>query len=188
MSGNAQVTGSAPAPWQKPTGDFEARLAAFIGPRWEDTYERKLRPFITDPAFVPTWNWAAALLSPFWFLYRKLYLWFAVFYLVPGAVMRWLVPTDRPLTPDTMFLPENQQLLVMTVAMFVSSSIAAGGTGNWLLFRRARTAIRVIGMQPMPTDAAFELLKRVGGTNRTITFLFLGLSMVLLAGAMAGGA
>ena len=38
----------------------DENLAVFIGPRGEPTYRRKLAPFRDDPAFVPTWNWAAA--------------------------------------------------------------------------------------------------------------------------------
>ena len=57
----------------------DERMSAFIGPKWEKVYRRKLARFIADPAFTPTWNWAAAFGYPVWFLYRKLYLAFFAF-------------------------------------------------------------------------------------------------------------
>ncbi len=174
-----------PLPVGPPASDFESRLGQFIGPRWESVYQLKLRKFLADPAFEPTWNWAAALATPFWFLYRKLYLWFAVFFFVPGVVLQWLVPTDVQLTPENILEPQNRQLLLMRLAIQLSASLAAGGTANWLLFRRARTAIRVVGMQPMSTSDGNELLRRVGGTNRGLTWAILAVFFVLgLAGAM----
>ncbi len=171
---------------EPPPSEFETRLAIFIGPRWESTYRRKLRPFLEDPAFTPTWNWAAALATPFWFLYRKMYLWFAVFVFVPGVVLQWLVPTEVQLTPENILEPQNRQLLLMRLAIQLSASLAAGGAGNWMLFRRARTAIRVVGMQPMSASDAQDLLRRVGGTSRGLTFTMLALFVVLgLAGSMA---
>ncbi len=170
-----------------PPTDFEGRLAAFIGPRWESAYRAKLRVFLEDASFVPTWNWSAALATPFWFLYRKMYLWFALFFFLPGLVLQWLVPTDVTLTPDNIFEPQNQQLLLMRLAILVSSSLAAGGSANWLLFRRASTAIRVIDMQPMGARESHELLRRVGGINRGLTFTMLAVFFLLgLAGTMGG--
>lgn len=168
-----------------PASDFESRMGEFIGPRWESVYQHKLKRFIADPAFEPTWNWAAALATPFWFLYRKMYLWFAVFFFVPGALLQWLVPADSALTPANIFEPQNRQQLLMNLAIQLSTRLAAGGTANWLLFRRGRTAIRVVDMQPMSISDGNELLRRVGGTNRTLTWAMLAVFFVLtLAGTM----
>ncbi len=173
------------SPAVPPASDFESRLGEFIGPRWESVYQGKLKRFIADPAFEPTWNWAAALLTPFWFLYRKMYLWFAVFFFVPGALLQWLVPADSPLTPANIFEPQNRQQLLMNLAIQLSTRLAAGGTANWLLFRRGRTAVRVVGMQPMSASDGNELLRRVGGTNRTLTWAMVAVFVVLtLAGTM----
>jgi hypothetical protein len=83
-----------------------SRFEAFIGPRWS-TYRTKLRPFFEEPSFVPTWNWPAALFGPFWFLYRKLYLGFLLFWFAPGVALRMLAGerADVPLTPATELLP-----------------------------------------------------------------------------------
>lgn len=155
------------------------RMAAYFGAKWEKSYRRKLAPFLEDPSFVPTWNWPAALTSPAWFLYRKLYVPFTVFFLLPGFVFRWLTGSDTPQTVAELSKPENEWLQVMSVAVFISSAIAAGGTANWLLFRRARAASRLVSMQGVPAGEGLELMRRMGGVNRTATTLFVALMFVI---------
>lgn len=143
----------------------EERLAAFIGPRW-DTYQRKFAPFLEDPAFVPTWNWSAALFQAAWFLYRKLYLAAFGFILIPGMVFRLMTGSSTQLTMTELQRPENQQLLIMQIAIGVSAIIAAGGTANWMLFRRARAAVQLATAQQVPAEETLSWLARVGGINR----------------------
>jgi len=161
----------------------EQDLAVFIGRKWEGTYRRKLAPFLEDASFVPTWNWSAALSAaaamPFWFLYRKLYLAFVAFFIVPGFVLRWLTGSDTVLTPQNVQAPENRLLVIMTFALLLSSGIAAGGAANWFLFRRARAATRLVALQKLPAPEALALLERIGGVNRGGTLLFVVLSIVL---------
>lgn len=170
--------------WARPasaSGEFsEERMAAYFGPKWETTYRRKLAPFFDDPSFVPTWNWPAAIaFPPAWFLYRKLYVPFTIFFLLPGFVFRWLTGSDTAQTVTELAKPENEWLKVMSVAIFVSSSLAAGGTANWFLFRRARAASRLVSMQEVPEREGLELLRRMGGVNRTATTLFVVLMFVV---------
>jgi len=160
---------------QLPDGD----LALFIGRKWEGTYRRKFAPFLEDSSFVPTWNWSAALATPFWFLYRKLYLVFFAFFMLPGLAFRWLTGSETLLTMQNVQQPENQSLLLMNVAVYLSSVIAAGGTANWFLYRRARAATRLVSMQQLPRSEATSLLQRIGGVNRGGTILFVTLSLVL---------
>jgi len=143
----------------------EARMAAFIGPRWE-VYQRKFAPFLEDPAFVPTWNWGAALFQSAWFLYRKLYLAAFAFMLGPGLAFRLLTGSDTQLTMTELQKPENEGLLLMQLGVGISAIIASGGIANWLLFRRARAALRLASMQELPEGEAVAWLERVGGINR----------------------
>ena len=163
----------------------EGELAAFIGRKWEAAYRRKFAVFQEDASFVPTWNWSAALATPFWFLYRKLYVAFAAFFILPGFAFRWLTGSETQLTLQNVQLPENQSLVLMNLAVFVSSVIAAGGTANWFLFRRARAATRLVALQQLPPADALRMLERIGGVNRVGTWLFLAISLVL-AIAQAG--
>jgi len=157
-------------------GRFEQGLARFIGPRWA-TYRRKFAPFFEEPAFVPTWNWAAAIGTEFWFLYRKMYLWFAVFFFVPTFAMQWL--WNGELTLEAVMAPENGQLRLLIMGVQLSSRLAAGGIANWLLFRRAVTAVRVVDAQPIPEVERDRFLERLGGTNRTFTLMLLAVFLLL---------
>jgi hypothetical protein len=138
-----------------------------------------LAPFLEDPGFVPTWNWAAALFMPAWFLYRKLYVAFALFFFVPGTVVRLVTGSDAPTTLQEMQKPEHEYFLLMNLGVYLSAVIAAGGTGNWLLFRRARAALALLAAQAVPAAEEGPLLAQLGGVNRAGTALFVLLSVVL---------
>lgn len=157
----------------------DERMARYFGSKWEVVYKRKLKPFFEDPSFLPTWNWSAALAMPLWFLYRKLYLPFAVFFLLPNFAFRLLTRSDTPLTLENMSKPENEWLVMMSLAVHVSSVIAAGGTANWLLFRRARAASQFVSTQQLPREEELSLLERMGGVNRLTTALVLSLMLLM---------
>ncbi|MFY7923158.1 MAG: DUF2628 domain-containing protein [Gemmatimonas sp.] len=171
------------------TGDTlsDERMVAYFGPKWETSYKQKLAPFLADPSFVPTWNWPAAIaFPPAWFLYRKLYLPFALFFLVPGIVFRILTGSDTPQTMLELSKPENEWLKVMSIAVTVSSSLAAGGTANWFLFRRARAANRFVSLQELPEPETLALMRRIGGVNRSATSLMVALMLIVMFMQFAG--
>jgi len=155
-----------------PGSPADLQLAAFVGPRWA-TYRRKFRPFFDDPRFTPTWNWAAALLSPAWFLYRKLYLPFALFAMLPSLAFGLLwrsgdLPVREmpsPIAGGRPLMTLTPDALLVALGVLVSTAILAGGTANYLLYRRATTAVRVIGARAPGGDAAAALLRKVGGTS-----------------------
>ena len=155
----------------------DERMLAFIGPKWP-AYEVKFAQFLEDPAFVPTWNWSAALFQSIWFLYRKLYLAAFGFMLLPGMAFRLLTGSETQLTWTEWQKPENRGLWMMQIAVGVSSIIAAGGVANWLLFRRARAAVRIALAQEMPNTEELPWLARVGGTSRTGVALAVALFIV----------
>jgi hypothetical protein len=163
-------------------------LAAYFGAKWEGVYRQKLAPFLDDPGFVPTWNWSAALaqlaLPSAWFLYRKLYLPFAIFFLVPGIALRVLTNATIPGTMAELLKPENQWLLTMMGAVNLSSALAAGGTANWFLFRRARAATAFVTSQTLPPGEETALMRRLGGVNRLATALFVTITLVLTMGSI----
>jgi hypothetical protein len=157
----------------------DERLEAFIGPRWP-RYQKKFAQFREDPSFVPTWNWSAALFGSAWFVYRKLYLPALAFMLVPGLIFRLLTESDAQMTMAELQKPENSWLAVVQAGVTLSAMIASGGLGNWLLFRRARTALKVVAVQSLPEAEALPWLARVGGINR------LGLSLIVAVSLMLG--
>jgi hypothetical protein len=188
-SGNDSTgSGSAPEPalpaWARrrsPIGELsDENLAVFIGPRWKSTYRSKLAPFRDDPAFVPTWNWAAAFGGALWFLYRKLYLAFAAFVILPSVALQLLAGSDTQLTGTNVMAPENRWLLELNIAVVVSGFIAAGGSANWFLFRRARAAIRLVALQDLPAAESQRLLARIGGVNRGGLLFMLAISVMTM--------
>lgn len=180
-SGTSPQPENALPPWaRRSNGNGELSdevLASLIGPRWE-TYRQKLAVFRADPHFVPTWNWSAALVPPFWFLYRKLYLPFAVSLLIPNLLAYALTGSDVQMTASAMEDPEVQRLMVTRLGIQVSLSLAAGGTANWLLFRRARAAAKLVRMQQLPAAESATLLQRFGGVNKTGPWFLLALQVV----------
>jgi hypothetical protein len=54
----------------------------------------------------------------------------------------------------------------MQIAVGISAIIAAGGVANWLLFRRARAAVRLAAAQELSDVETLPWLARVGGINR----------------------
>lgn len=144
----------------------EARMAAYIGPRWESTYRRKLSVFFEDPAFTVTWNWAAFFVGPMWFLYRKLFLAFAMFFVASqflGAYLLTGVSADQ--MGAALLNPENRNVLIILLGIQFTLRLAAGGTANWLLFRRARFKSIVATLQQLPEDVVISRLERLGGVN-----------------------
>ena len=97
---------------------------------------------------------------------EKLYLAAFGFMLLPGMIFRMLTGSDTNLTLTELQKPENQGLLIMQLAVGISSAIAAGGIANWLLFRRAQAAVRLSAMQEMPESETIPWLTRVGDINR----------------------
>lgn len=161
----------------------DARMLAFIGPKWP-TYQVKFAQFLEDPSFVPTWNWSAAFFQSGWFLYRKLYLAAFGFMLLPGLAFRLLTGSETQLTMTELQKPENRGLLMMQLAVGVSSIIAAGGVANWLLFRRARAAVRIALAQELPSTEELPWLARVGGINRIGVALAVALFIMSVYAAM----
>ena len=178
-----------------PGSPADLQLGAFIGPRWT-TYRRKFRPFFEDGRFTPTWNWAAALLVPglpVWFLYRKLYLPFVLFTILPTVAFGLLWQSGElpvreapnPFVVGGTMLTLTPDGAVVVLAILLSVAILAGGTANFLLFRRAMTAVRVVGSRMPGGDAALALLRKVGGTSWAAVGI--GLVVMLLFRLAAAG-
>jgi hypothetical protein len=85
--------------------------------------------------FAPTWNWAACLCNFWWMLYRKLYLWALVWF-----------------------------LLTLIPFFGFAFWIVAGITGNYLYYRHATSKIRE-AKSVQPPDQLPAVLPELGGVN-----------------------
>lgn len=65
--------------------------------------------------FSATWHWPAFFVPPWWFLYRKMYLWAAIAFIVTVIPQTWLI-----------------------------GAIAGGISGNWLYYRKMKEDFKAI--------------------------------------------
>ena len=172
-----------------PGSDADQQFEAFIGPRWP-TYRRKFRPFFEDERFQPTWNWAAALATPFgplWFIYRRLYVPAVLFWMLPSIGLGLLWNGERVSIQDLAAgTPVARDFQLVLFGLMLSIMVLAGGTANFLLFRRARAAMRLAADRAAGDDR-LELLGRLGTANWIGVFVVLGLMLVASQGMFRGG-
>jgi len=132
---------------------------AFVGPN-ADRYLEHFKKFGPEqaPRFALTWNWPAFLFISFlWFLYRKMYLYAAVYAIGP------MISTY--LTGD------------MTSG--IVWSVVAGATGNYVYYWHCREQIGAIKRQawndPVKRDAA---IKEAGGVQPYV--IWVGVALYVL--------
>lgn len=72
------------------TKDFETLVKTFVG-RKADKYISKFNHFTAtnQATFAPTWHWPAFFFTRWWFLYRKMYVWFLVVVLIEFIPLGW---------------------------------------------------------------------------------------------------
>lgn len=130
---------------------------AFIGKN-ADRYVSKFRSFQTAgrDRFAVTWNWSAFFLGFIWMLYRKMYLWALLAFLVA------MTPVGFPLT-----------------------MIGWGITGNYLYYLQARKIILDIKSQQMTAPTPLSL-QELGGVNRWVWFLGIFFFLFLLVVGILG--
>ena len=178
-----------------PGSPLDQQLAAFIGPQWE-RYRRKFAPFYDDGRFQPTWNWGAALFMGGWFLYRKLYVPFVFFAIIPqiaftllwgDAPLTQTVPNPKAGGPPLTVLTREAALVFLGV--YLSTIILAGGTANFLLFRRAMAAMQLVAPRAPDPATQLSLLRRVGGVSWVSVAVGFGIIFFIqVLSSMAGGA
>jgi hypothetical protein len=74
----------------------------------------------------------------------------------------------------------------MVSGVQLSTMILAGGTANFLLFRRAQAALRVVTARAGGGDAAIALLARVGRVNRGGVLIVVAFIAVMIAMSQLG--
>jgi len=138
-------------------------LAAYIGPkaeRYRPRFERFTRT--GTPRFEFSWNWPASLAGMWWYLYRKMYGW-ALLDFVLSVLLGW-----------TLFVP-------------ILWGVARAVTGDYLYFLQADRRIR----EARPISSAFDApganaahlarLAGEGGVNAWVTWVAIAGTVLLLA-------
>lgn len=138
-------------PSQQPFGDAEALYAAAVGPEWKRYYRPRFLAFEAGH-WRPQWNWAAALV-PFWTAYRKIdagVLVVLLFLYGTVSLTLWLEG----------FLDYIPALVIACVTVEVGLGVLQGLFGTWLVYRKARQDIRMLGRTREPVEVAAVLDKR----------------------------
>lgn len=115
---------------------------SYIGTN-QDCYLKKFRGIRTNSTVV-SWNWCAFLFPPFWFLYRKLYQWAALFGLVPLCLSFVLLP---------------EVILLLGFA----SSVLAGLFADFIYLKQIEKRAEIGGK--MPENVRFMHVAKYGGVN-----------------------
>lgn len=111
-------------------------FAAYIGKN-TDKYLPKFKQFNVEGIdnFSATWNWSAFLAGPLWMLYRKLYLYFIIFFVITCipyfGILTW---------------------------------IAAGIIANYIYYKQAKAKILEVKSSHSAVNIP-ETLARIGGVN-----------------------
>jgi Protein of unknown function (DUF2628) len=131
----------------------------FIGPN-ADRYLEQFAKFGTEqsPKFALTWNWPAFLFVSFlWFLYRKMYLYAAVYAIGPMI--------SAYFTGD--------------VTSGIVWSIVAGATGNYVYYWHCREQIGAIKQQTWSDPVKQQIaLKEAGGVQPYV--IWVGVALYVL--------
>jgi hypothetical protein len=149
-----QVTSSVPDPENEIINEGEYR--AFLGNK-ADHYLRKFRFFGGRGAnsFAVTWNWPAFFLGFIWMLYRKMYLWTLVAFVIT------FTPVALPLT-----------------------MVVWGIVGNYLYYLHARKKILDYHSLQSQTSTTLSL-SDLGDVNRWVWFVgFIFLLFFLIIGVL----
>lgn len=128
----------------------------FIGPN-ADKYMETFRKFNIRGVdqFSVTWHWPAFFVSFFWMLYRKLYLWALLVFLIS-------------------YIP---------IAGFIMM-IVYGLTGNYLYFRHAKKKIMEMKIRQSASDLS-ESLRDIGGVNQWVKTVAIVLFILAIMGILA---
>ena len=138
-------------------------LTAYIGPKAE-RYRRRFERFTrTGTArFEFSWNNPAAFLGLWWYLYRKMYVWALVDFVL-SVLLGW-----------TLFVP-------------ILWGVARAATADYLYFLQADRRIRDVRPISYAIDASaanalhLARLADEGGVNRWVAWVAIALTLLLLA-------
>jgi hypothetical protein len=163
--------------------DDEALLRAFVGPRGQDYY---LAYFARAEArgYAPiAWHWPVLAFGVLWFLYRKLYLWALVVFLIPYlfAAIATLAEHFLPGTGAPLLWALLVGFLILWLPLYT----------NGIYYRHARAAVATVRrLQPGNRDAQIAMLEAAGGASPQAPLLLLGVLLLtsLLLGALVGSA
>ena len=132
-------------------------LEMYVGEQKQAYYMSKWSKLDVNRKFFRywSWNWAAFFFGPFWFIYRKMYLWGILILAIP-IILSYILPTNRS----------------------VCASLFFGACANWLYLSTAEKEIMKIRSSVREELCERRVIEK-GGTNIAGCIL----SVILVIGA-----
>lgn len=152
-------------------------LRAFTG---TDKYLDKWSGLIEGSSRFAGFNWAAFFFGTLWFVYRKLYIWAIVVFLVSLATADLLAFVLLLVAPETS-LPAVG--IATVLGEFLLIRLPAGLFANVIYFRKAAIAVQDAHAHSEGEREAY--LRKKGGTNEMLMWgAFFVLMLLRIAGAL----
>jgi type IV pilus assembly protein PilA len=157
-------------------GDVEYVEAA-IGPRNTDYYLRKFERFGSGGGYA-SWNWPAFFVPLLWMLYRKMWLWAALYFFVTPIALSFMFAIVLALLPNATGTVVGWSLVL--IATFVFLPMYA----NALYYHTCRARIAEAKNYRVERRRQLERLWNMGGTSNAAWVVALILPVPLI-GIMA---
>ena len=114
------------------------------------------------------WNWCAFLVAPFWFMFRKMYGWFAVVMVISIAASGVI---QHIAGDGSIFASDSGNTMINTVG-WIMTGVLPGIFGDKLYLEHIKREHRLA--------VTMEGFYKKGGINRRGTFILLVLSFILV--------
>lgn len=145
-------------------------MVAYLGHRNADYYLRVFKKFETGGGIL-SWNWSTFFFTSPWFLYRRLWIWFFVF---------WL-----GLPPVAITVGELSGLLHPTLGLLMALFMYFGLVpifSNYIFYRRALVHVAAAKAVSPRLETQKSAAERMGGTNEMGAWIF-GVIVYTLVGS-----
>lgn len=153
-------------------------LEAYVGPKNASYYSQRFAKFGAGGGIF-SWHWPAFFITSFWVLYRKMWMWAAVYWLgIPIAI------TVAEIALGFVIHPADASLvtwIVYLTIMFLVAPLVA----NFLYYKHALAKVAKVGGSSMSTAQQAVELDRIGGTSKVV-YVVAPLVALLLMGVLAG--
>lgn len=152
-------------------------LEDYVGPNNSAYYLQKFARFEAGGGSA-TWHWPAFFLSSIWLLYRKMWMWAAIYWFgfpiglqILTAV---LAVTVGPELAGALYF-----VIYLVIAFGVMPVMA-----NFLYYRHAKSKVEKVGAAFPPEQQGVELA-RIGGTSKVAMIIAVILFIVFMGGILA---
>jgi Tfp pilus assembly major pilin PilA len=135
-------------------------LKAFVGPKWSEFYKSKFAKFRQGGTWA-TWNWVAFFFTSFWFLSRKMWLYWVLYTFVLSTGLSVLIVLLQPL----LGLTDDQFAFLYLFLWVVTGWLLVPVFANALYYRYAQKKIEKAKIRAADKNNQLMYLARAGGTS-----------------------